>query len=151
MVFRHRLRLLEVPVQMRERGSGHIVNDMPRGDHDAAYSVRADVPAVTLDAALSDRVRNIDLIRMDIEGSEPLALHGAETLIRRSPKLKIITEWSVGMMSDHADIRDFVGWLVGLGFGFWLIEPGGALTNLDPSALFELPHRDLLLARDDPL
>jgi FkbM family methyltransferase len=132
-------------------GSGHIVNDMPGGDHDVAYSVRADVPAVTLDAVLGDRVRNIDLIRMDIEGSEPLALHGAETLIRRSPKLKIITEWSVAMMSDHADIRDFVGWLVGLGFGFWLIEPGGSLTHLAPSALLELPHRDVLLTRDDPL
>jgi hypothetical protein len=87
---------------------------------------------------------------MDIEGSEPLALRGAETLIRRSPKLKIITEWSVGMIGCHADVRGFVDWLVGLGFGFWLIEPGGRLTNLVPSALLELPHHDLLLARDDP-
>lgn len=132
-------------------GSGHIINDTRSSDHDATYSIRVDVPAVTLDAVLADRVRSVDLIRMDIEGSEPLALRGAETLIRRSPKLKIITEWSVGMIGCHADVSGFVDWLVGLGFGFWLIEPGGGLTNLAPSALLELPHRDVLLTRDDPL
>ena len=131
-------------------GSGHLVNDAPSPDYDLAYSIRVEVAAVTLDAVLADRVRNVDLLHMDIEGSEPLALRGAETLIRRSPKIKIITEWSVGMMSSRTDIRGFVAWLVELGFGFWLIEPDGELTNLDPSALFELPHRDLLLARDDP-
>jgi FkbM family methyltransferase len=131
-------------------GSGHLVNDAPSPDYDLAYSIRVEVAAVTLDAVLADRVRNVDLLHMDIEGSEPLALRGAETLIRRSPKIKIITEWSVGMMSSRTDIRAFVAWLVELGFGFWLIEPGGGLTNMDPSALFELPHRDLLLARDDP-
>jgi hypothetical protein len=57
----------------------------------------------------------------------------------------------VGMMSYRADIRGFVDGLVELGFGFWLIEPGGALTSLAPSALLELPHRDVLLCRDDPL
>jgi len=57
----------------------------------------------------------------------------------------------VGMMSYRADIRGFVDWLVELGFKFWLIEPGGRLTNLAPSVLLELPHHDLLLARDDPL
>ena len=54
------------------------------------------------------------------------------------------------MISCHADIRDFVDWLVTLGFRFWLIEAGGALTNMAPSALVELPHSDVLLARDDP-
>jgi FkbM family methyltransferase len=132
-------------------GSGHVINDALSPGRDGAYSISVDVPAVTLDGVLADRVDHADLIRMDIEGSEPLALRGAETLIRRSPKLKIITEWSVGMMSYRADIRGFVDWLVELGFGFWLIEPGGALTSLAPSALLELPHRDVLLCRDDPL
>jgi FkbM family methyltransferase len=131
-------------------GSGHVINETPSPDHDVAYAVRVNVPALTLDAVLADRVRHVDLIRMDIEGSEPLALRGAEALIRRSPNIKIITEWSVGMMSCHADIRGFVDWLVTLGFRFWLIEPGGALTKLTSSALLELPHRDLLLARGDP-
>jgi FkbM family methyltransferase len=131
-------------------GSGHVIPDSSP-DHDPVYSVRVDVPAKTLDAVLAERVANVDLIRMDIEGSEPLALRGAETLIRRSSSMKIITEWSVEMMSSRVDIRSFVAWLVELGFRFWLIEFGGGLTPLAPSALLELPHRDLLLAREDPL
>src|SRR5262249_5837059 len=80
-------------------GSGHVINDGPSSDSDPAYSVRTDVAASTIDSILGDRVRNIDLIHLDIEGSEPLALRGSQTLIERSPKIKIITEWSVGMMS----------------------------------------------------
>jgi FkbM family methyltransferase len=131
-------------------GSGHVINDRPSPDRDVAYTVRVNVPAATLDGVLADRVRSVDLIRMDIEGSEPLALRGAETLIRRSPKIKILIEWSVNMMSDHADVRGFIAWLIALGFKFWLIEPGGAVTKVTDSALLQLPHRDLLLARDEP-
>jgi FkbM family methyltransferase len=132
-------------------GSGHVINDGPSSDYDPAYSIRTDVAASTIDSILGDRVRNIDLIHLDIEGSEPLALRGSQTLIERSPKIKIITEWSVGMMSRRANMGEFVAWLVERGFGFWLIEPGGRLTNLAPSALLGLPHCDLLLTRDDPL
>jgi FkbM family methyltransferase len=132
-------------------GSGHVISDTPSPNHDAGYSVRVDVPAVALDTVLADRVDSVDLIRMDIEGSEPLAMRGAETLLRRSPRVKIITEWSVEMISNHADVHAFIAWLVELGFGFWLIEPGGALTELAHSALLQIPHHDVLLARGDPL
>jgi hypothetical protein len=54
----------------------------------------------------------VDLIHMDIEGSEPRALRGAQAVIERSPKIKIITEWSVGMMSTRTDVGEYVKWLV---------------------------------------
>jgi FkbM family methyltransferase len=132
-------------------GSGHVINDGPSADYDPAYSIRTDVAAGTIEAILGDRVRNIDLIHLDIEGSEPLALRGSQTLIERSPKIKIITEWSVGMMSSRTNVGEFIAWLVEQGFGFWLIESDGRLTNLAPSALLGLPHCDLLLTRDYPL
>jgi FkbM family methyltransferase len=140
-------------------GSGHIaVNAYPPNRHgtdpyvrwDEDYPVRVDVAAITLDAALADRVGTVDLIHMDIEGSEPLALRGGQALIARSPKIKIITEWSVGMMSSHADVGQYVAWLVEQGFGFWLIEYGTKLTRLDPSAVLTLPHCDLFLSREIP-
>jgi FkbM family methyltransferase len=132
-------------------GSGHVILDKPTGDYHSVYPIRAEAVAVTLDAMLADRVPRIDLIHMDIEGSEPLALRGSQSLIERSPKIKIITEWSVLMMSDRADVRELVAWLIELGFKFWLIEPGGGLTKLETSALLTLPHCDLLLSRGDPL
>lgn len=38
----------------------------------------------------------VDLLHLDIEGSEPLALAGAERVIETSPRLRLITEWSAG-------------------------------------------------------
>jgi FkbM family methyltransferase len=38
----------------------------------------------------------LDLIHLDIEGAEPLALAGARNTIAQSPNLRLITEWSAG-------------------------------------------------------
>jgi FkbM family methyltransferase len=134
-------------------GSGHVMTGIsPSSDHSAGYSTRVDIPAVTLDAILADRVEKVALIHMDIEGSEPLALHGAQALIERSPNIKIITEWSVGMMAARGvRVEEYVVWLSERGFGFWLIEPGTKLTKIDPANGVTLPHCDLFLSRRTPL
>jgi len=131
-------------------GSGHVITDRPSSDYGAGYSTRVEVAAVTLDAELAHQVGTIDLIHMDIEGSEPLALRGAQALIERSPNIKIITEWSVGMMGARADVGEYVAWLAKLGFGFWLIQPGAGLTKIEPSVALTLPHCDLFLCRGSP-
>jgi len=130
-------------------GSGHVINEMPASDLGPAYSTRVEVPAIALDDELGDRVGTADLIHMDIEGSEPLALYGASKLIERSPQIKIVTEWSVGMMSARANLEEFVIWLVGLGFKFFRIKPSKTLLELPPAALLTLAHCDLLLSRQD--
>lgn len=131
-------------------GSGHVIPDEAPSDYGLACWVRVEASAVTIDSELGGRVDKVDLIHMDIEGSEPLALRGAQKLLERSPDLKIITEWSVGMMSTRADVGEFVGWLTECGFRFWVIEPGGDLASLEPAALLTLPHCDLFLSRANP-
>jgi hypothetical protein len=93
------------------------------------------VPAVTLDAALAESPP-LDLLRMDAEGSEPQVLRGAEALLRRSPRLRIVTEWSTPMMSTRSDLGTTIAWLGGLGFRFWRI---GAAAGLEPVAAEALP------------
>ena len=51
-------------------GSGHAINQRTGEE----YSVRVNVPAVTLDSVLVGKVGAVDLIHMDIEGSELLPL-----------------------------------------------------------------------------
>jgi FkbM family methyltransferase len=132
-------------------GSGNVVPPGFIPTYDDNYPSRLDVPAVTLDAALADRIGAVDLLHMDIEGSEPLALRGARTLIERSPGIKIITEWSVHMMAARADLGAYVSWLDALGFRFWLIDrETAALSPVERTALLDLPHCDLLLSRTDP-
>ena len=131
-------------------GSGHVITDRQSSDYGASYSKRVEVASVTLDAELAHKVGTVDLIHMDIEGSEPLALRGGQVLIERSPNIKIITEWSVGMMGARADVGEYIAWLVKLGFSFWLIEAASALTKIEPSSALTLPHCDLMLSRNKP-
>ena len=126
-------------------GSGH----WAIGDAADNYSRRVSVPAVTLDAALAG-LPSLDLLRMDAEGSEPQVLRGAEALLRRSPGLRIVTEWSPPMMAARIALPDFIGWLAGLGFAAWRIGRGGRLEALPMANLAQLPHGELLLARQPP-
>ena len=129
-------------------GSGHAITDDLKSDYGPDYSSRVEVPAVRLDEAVVDGP--VELIHMDIEGSEPLALRGAQAIIERSPKLKIITEWSVTMMGTRADVGGYVAWLADRGFRFWRIEDTASLTPLHRSEVLTLPHCDLFLSRQDP-
>jgi FkbM family methyltransferase len=132
-------------------GSGHVVLDPPYPGYAAKYSARVDVEAVTLDRELGDRLDKVALIHLDIEGAEPLALRGARGLIERSPGIRIVTEWSVGMMSNRIDVAEYVRWLVSFGFRFWRIGHGGELIPIDAEASLALPHCDLLLSRQEPV
>ena len=127
-------------------GSGHW--SLPA--ESANYSRRSTVPCVTLDAALGDSVPELHLLRMDAEGSEPQVLRGAEALIRRSPELRIVSEWSPPMMARRADLRRLTGWLDGLGFRFWRIGAEARLEPVPAEALPGLPHCDLVMARSLP-
>lgn len=70
----------------------------------------------------------IDLLHLDIEGAEPLALRGAQATIVASPRLRIISEWSAGHYAHggealrHAFDRTW-DLLAGLGYRVRLIEP----------------------------
>lgn len=126
-------------------GSGNIGLSSP--GHDAYYPQKFQVPAARLDDIFPAHTPPMDLLRIDIEGAEPLALRGAEGLIRRSPNLRIVAEWSLPMMSGRADIPAMVDWLEGMGFAFWLITLAGQHQPIDRATLLGLPHSDVVIAR----
>ncbi|MDP3418209.1 FkbM family methyltransferase [Falsiroseomonas sp.] len=107
----------------------------------------------------------LDLLHLDIEGSEPFALLGALNTLRDSPRLKLITEWSSGHYRLGSprlrDAFDAVwGHLVGLGYGVRLVQPmlapdGG--IHVSPRLSHETmtesaPHGDYvwIKAEEDP-
>lgn len=51
------------------------------------------VPVITLDAYMDrSAVREVDIIKIDVEGAEERAIQGAEQLIRRNPNIHIVVE-----------------------------------------------------------
>jgi len=131
-------------------GSGHIVTDAPTSDFGQLYSERVEVPAVALDDLLGEEIEKLDFLHMDIEGAEPLAILGARKLIGRSPTVRIVTEWSVGMMQALTSVPDYIDWLVGDGFRFWRIDRDGPIVAIPAGELMAQDHCDMFISRQDP-
>jgi FkbM family methyltransferase len=52
-----------------------------------------EVTTVTLDSFLSDRgIENVDFVKIDVEGAEPLVLAGMTNTISRSPRVSMLVE-----------------------------------------------------------
>ena len=60
------------------------------------------VAAVRLDALLAERAGSVDVLKMDIEGWEGVALRGMVGILDRSPGLRILLEW--GAAQDQSPV-----------------------------------------------
>ncbi|MGG5887769.1 FkbM family methyltransferase [Falsiroseomonas sp. HC035] len=126
-----------------QAGSAHLAIPVAAANYTEGFAT----PALRLDDALAD-LPALDLLRMDVEGTEGLALRGATALIARSPRLVVVMEWSPIMLAPRGDVAELSAWITGLGFRARRIERNGQLTPVSPSALSELDHCDLVLERN---
>jgi hypothetical protein len=88
------------------------------------------VPCIRPDCLIATN-RRIDLIKVDVEGAEYLALQGCTRIIERDHPV-IISEFSPGMMQGISGIDgpSYLGWLTGFGYRLSVIEPDGALLAM---------------------
>ena len=152
---------IEILQDPQFQGSGHLAipHASPR------YARRIAARATTLDAALAGpdgAVPPLDLLRLDVEGAEIMALRGAERVLRASPRLRILMEWSPVMLRAYGDPAGGAAWLAEThGFRAWRVLPRRrpglpfarrfALSPVAPAEMAGLPHGEVLLARgEDP-
>ena len=112
----------------------------------ALYSEAYDVAAVRLDDVLAELPRT-DLLRMDIEGAEGLALLGATELLRRSPGVRIVTEWDPVQMRARSDVAVVADRLASAGFRAAVIGRDGTTRPIEMATLPGLSMANLLLTR----
>ncbi|MBE7213306.1 MAG: FkbM family methyltransferase, partial [Gluconacetobacter diazotrophicus] len=106
---------------------------------------------------LVPRRRRIDLIKVDVEGAEYLALGGCERLIRRW-RPAIISEFSPSLMPGISGVtgREYLRWLEALGYRLGIIMPDGAVREADVAAVMAeherrgTDHLDLLCSPRRP-
>lgn len=124
------------------------------GGHAAAYPGWAppDMEQIEVDGVRLDDVIDgeIDFLRMDAEGSEPLILRGAERLLR-NPKLTVVMEWDVFQMSGRASVPELVEWLVGMGYQFWRIEHDATVSPVSKELLPTIGACDVVMSRNPVL
>lgn len=117
-----------------------------KGDSELGYlggdRPSVEVPATTLDAALVGDQR-VDLMKLDIQGAEALAIQGMEALVAASPELKVISEfWPEGLARCGMKPLDYLRWWQERGFIISRIdEAAGRLVPADdPAALTDHAH-----------
>lgn len=125
-------------------GGGHAAAD---SWHIAPDMERIEVEGVRLDDVIEG---DIDLLRMDAEGSEPRILRGAERLLQ-NPAITVVMEWDVFQMSGRASVPELVTWLSGMGFQFWKIETSRTLSPVPTDALPTLSACDVVMSRQTPV
>lgn len=98
-----------------------------KGDHrlfdsnDGRESITVDV--TSLDAFFKERDYRVDVIKMDIQGSEMAALKGMTRILEKNDDLKILTEfWPNGIRMSGASPEEFLKKLVEFGFELYHIN-----------------------------
>jgi FkbM family methyltransferase len=126
-------------------GTAHITLAEGQSNNNSAKKIKV----TSLDEDLPD-LKNVDWLRMDIEGSELLAIHGAKRIIESSPNIKIVMEWAPFMLENFGNVSDFIDLLHNYGFTFYNIEDNGDLGDVMSKAelLKKNNLMDLVLIRN---
>ena len=108
---------------------------------------------IALDALFADPEFKVDVIKMDVEGHEGLALRGMQQLLKRSPNVKIMMEFGPEMMARAGvGAEEILAMLGGIGFNIWLIGAAGELhaTSVNDLLAASSAIQNILLARQVP-
>jgi FkbM family methyltransferase len=90
---------------------------------------KIEVDVVSLDDALPDAV--LDFVKIDTEGAEGHVLHGLRELLRRSPRLEILSEfWPAGLVRAGTDPGAYLAELIALGFRLFDVDEAARKVNM---------------------
>jgi FkbM family methyltransferase len=98
--------------------------------HDTENGRVETVEAVKLDDYVDNQnIKRIDLIKIDVEGSEMHALKGMQkTLEKHKPKILIELKEETHLQSDHS-INEIISYLNDIGYEQWIIDDEGNSTR----------------------
>ncbi|MBN1138053.1 MAG: FkbM family methyltransferase [Anaerolineae bacterium] len=106
--------------------------------HTAIDSSHDYVQGVAIDDLLSDEAR-LDVVKIDIEGHEPIALQGMARTIHKHRPI-IVTEFHPQAVEDtgNRDPHEYLESLIGMGYRLAVIELTGNVTDfLEPSEIMD--------------
>ena len=106
------------------------------------------VGGATIDQLAEKLGGRVDIIKIDVEGAEPLVVDGAHETIRRNPGLTIVMEWSPGQVAAAGKSpREFAARIAAAGLSCSALSPGGGLRPLTVDQLAALPYRPAIILR----
>lgn len=100
-----------------------------------------EVEMVTIDSVLRAE-KKVDVIKIDIQGSEVKALKGAKEILKKSKQIIIFTEfWPRGLRQAGDSGKEYLKLLRGNGFEIWEIRDDGDLKKVK--------EKDILMSYPD--
>ncbi len=138
-------------------GDNRLAGGEPGSRVDARAAVDlVTVDAVTLDSYFGEKPPDVDVIKMDIQGAEPLALAGGRGLIAANDDLLLLTELSSEHL-DAAHLRAYGNDLKDAGFALFEIdESSGMAVRVEVEELVArlvadsgITHTDLACVKGD--
>jgi FkbM family methyltransferase len=139
------------------RGLLHYTANLPSGGtmSDVALSGglrrSVEVEMTTIDDFLPSDLQ-VDLVKIDVEGHEPLVLRGMERTIARSPNIRIVTELADNLLAHTVNPADYIDHIRSLGFAICrvlpkfklkLIPAGEILSGFNYCLLTRTPEEDI--------
>tara|TARA_B100000941_G_C28441514_1_gene519914 strand:+ start:284 stop:1117 length:834 start_codon:yes stop_codon:yes gene_type:complete len=93
------------------------------------------VDCLTVDELLEEnKMENLDLIKIDVQGYEPKVLKGMLNIVRSSKKLIVLSEfWPKGILQAGESPKEFLTMLRKMQFQLFELKKNGFLVFLKPS------------------
>lgn len=112
-------------------------------------SVEFSVQGISIDQFSQHFGGKLDIIKIDIEGAEPLAFAGAQSVIAANPDLQIVMEWSPGQIQAAGfDVTEFLNTLSAMGLRFHRLD--ASATLLSSGDLLNIPYTAGILIAKKP-
>jgi FkbM family methyltransferase len=139
------------------RGLLHYSANLPSGGTMSDVQVvggkqhAVEVDMTTIDDFLPSELA-VDLVKIDVEGHEPLVLRGMERTIARSPDIRIVAEFADSLLAHTVNPADFTDYIRGLGFAICRVLPnfkirlvpaGEPLSGFNYCLLTRTPEEDI--------
>jgi FkbM family methyltransferase len=110
------------------------------GAHLTEAEDAVEVQAAPLDELLPDAA--VDVLKVDVEGAEPLVLRGASTLLARSPRVLAVIEFRDERHLSGESPQQVVAFYESLGFEPCLLRRNGDLAPASAEAVLERGRRE---------
>jgi FkbM family methyltransferase len=147
----------------REGDASLHLNAVNKGDNrlyaSSLSSTEIPIKVRTLDSILGDYgIREVNLVKIDVQGCEPMVIAGGLETIRRSPDILIVSEfWPEGMKAAGQDAMKYLHQLSSLGLELFTLAKGGLsplATGGFSKLIASLPRRqytNIVAAKGKPL
>ena len=90
-----------------------------------------EVDMTTIDDFLPAELQ-VDLVKIDVEGHEPMVLRGMENTIARSPNIRLVIEFADPLLARTMNPDDFAEYIRGLGFAICQVLPNFRICLVPP-------------------